>query len=105
MESIGLGRMDPGVNLYCRRVLIDQHSKSILPEWLRFLKGVMDSEDLPLNISRQSLQDNALVAKIRKVITKRFIKFMEDEAKNDAEKYQGFWKTFGIFIKEGAVGL
>ncbi|MGX9725926.1 MAG: molecular chaperone HtpG [Candidatus Electronema sp. VV] len=101
-ESIGLGRMDPGVNLYCRRVLIDQHSKNILPEWLRFLKGVVDSEDLPLNISRQSLQDNALVAKIRKVITKRFIKFMEEEAKNDAEKYQGFWKTFGIFIKEGA---
>lgn len=101
-ESIGLGRMDPGVNLYCRRVLIDQHSKNILPEWLRFLKGVVDSEDLPLNISRQSLQDNALVAKIRKVITKRFIKFMEEEAKNDAEKYQGFWKTFGLFIKEGA---
>ena len=78
-ESIGLGRMDPGVNLHCRRVLIDQHSKSILPEWLRFLKGVVDSEDLPLNISRQSLQDNALVAKIRRVITKRFLKFLDEE--------------------------
>jgi TNF receptor-associated protein 1 len=100
-ESIGLGRMDPGVNLYCRRVLIDQHSKSIMPEWLRFLKGVVDSEDLPLNISRQSLQDNALVAKLRKVITKRFLKFLDEESRNDKEKYAAFWKTFGIFIKEG----
>ncbi|RWX48634.1 Histidine kinase-, DNA gyrase B-, and HSP90-like ATPase, partial [Candidatus Electrothrix communis] len=58
-ENMGMGRMEPGVNLYCQKVLIDQHSKSILPEWLRFLKGVVDSEDLPLNISRQSLQDNA----------------------------------------------
>ena len=101
MESIGLGRMDPGVNLHCRRVLIDQHSKSILPDWLRFLKGVVDSEDLPLNISRQSLQDNALVAKIRRVITKRFLKFLDEEAKNNKEQYAAFWKTFGIFIKEG----
>ncbi|CAK8716636.1 Chaperone protein HtpG [Candidatus Electronema halotolerans] len=100
-ESIGLGRMDPGVNLHCRRVLIDQHSKSILPEWLRFLKGVVDSEDLPLNISRQSLQDNALVAKIRRVITKRFLKFLDEEARNEKEQYATFWKTFGIFIKEG----
>ncbi|MCW5205789.1 molecular chaperone HtpG [Desulfobulbus sp. F5] len=100
-ESIGLGRMDPGVNLYCRRVLIDQHSKSIMPEWLRFLKGVVDSEDLPLNISRQSLQDNALVAKLRRVITKRFLKFLDEEARSNKEQYVSFWKTFGIFIKEG----
>jgi molecular chaperone HtpG len=100
-ESIGLGRMDPGVNLHCRRVLIDQHSKSILPEWLRFLKGVVDSEDLPLNISRQSLQDNALVAKIRRVITKRFLKFLDEEAQNNKEQYKTFWKTFGSFMKEG----
>ncbi|MCW5213043.1 molecular chaperone HtpG [Desulfobulbus sp. TB] len=100
-ENMGMGRMDPGVNLYCQKVLIDQHSKSILPEWLRFIKGVVDSEDLPLNISRQSLQDNALVMKLRKVITKRFLKHMAEEAKKDNEKYLTFWKTFGIFIKEG----
>ncbi len=100
-ETLGMGRMQPGVNLYCQRVLIDQHSENILPEWLRFVKGVVDSEDLPLNISRQALQDNALVAKIRRVITKRFIKFLAEEAKKDAEKYEKFWKTFGIFIKEG----
>ncbi len=101
LETLGMGRMQPGVNLYCQKVLIDQHSENILPEWLRFLKGVVDSEDLPLNISRQALQDNALVYKLRKVITKRFLKFLKEEAKNDTEKYNGFWKSFGIFIKEG----
>jgi HSP90 family molecular chaperone len=101
-EVFGFGKVDPGVNLYCQRILIDQHSKNILPDWLRFLKGVVDSEDLPLNISRQALQDNALVSKLRKVITKRFLKHLEEEAKNDAEKYLKFWKTFGIYLKEGA---
>ncbi|WP_136795258.1 molecular chaperone HtpG [Desulfosediminicola ganghwensis] len=101
-EVLGFGKMDPGVNLYCQRILIDQHSKNILPEWLRFLKGVVDSEDMPLNISRQALQDNALVAKLRKVVTKRFLKYLIEEAKKDEEKYLEFWKTFGIFIKEGA---
>lgn len=99
-EVLGMGRMPPGVNLYCQKVLIDQHSENILPEWLRFLKGVVDSEDLPLNISRQSLQDNSLVAKLRRVLTKRIIKFFNEEAENDADKYQQFWRTFGIFIKE-----
>ena len=102
MEVFGFGKTDPGVNLYCQRILIDQHSKNILPEWLRFLKGVVDSEDLPLNISRQSLQDNALVNKLRKVITKRFLKHLEEEARNEPEKYHKFWETFGIFLKEGA---
>ena len=100
-ETLGMGRMQSGVNLYCQRVLIDQHSENILPEWLRFVKGVVDSEDLPLNISRQALQDNALVAKIRRVLTKRFIKFLAQQATIDSEKYEKFWKTFGIFIKEG----
>ncbi len=100
-EIMGFGRVDPGVNLYCQKILIDQHSENILPEWLRFLKGVVDSEDLPLNISRQALQDNALVAKLRKVITKRFLKFIDEEAKKDEEAYLKFWKTFGIYFKEG----
>ncbi len=100
-EIMGFGRVSPGVNLYCQRILIDQHSESILPEWLRFLKGVVDSEDLPLNISRQALQDNALVAKIRRVLTKRFLKFLAEEAKKDEEAYLKFWETFGIYLKEG----
>ncbi|HSO08482.1 MAG TPA: molecular chaperone HtpG [Desulfoprunum sp.] len=101
-EVMGFGRMESGVNLYCQRILIDQHSENILPEWLRFLKGVVDSEDLPLNISRQALQDNALVGKLSRVITKRFLKYLEEEAKRDADAYLAFWKTFGIFLKEGA---
>lgn len=101
LEIMGFGRVSPGVNLYCQRILIDQHSETILPEWLRFLKGVVDSEDLPLNISRQALQDNALVAKIRKVITKRFLKFLAEEAKKDEEGYLKFWEIFGIYLKEG----
>ncbi len=101
LEIMGFGKISPGVNLYCQRILIDQHSENILPEWLRFLKGVIDSEDLPLNISRQALQDNALVAKIRRVISKRFLKFLEDEAKKDEAAYLEFWETFGIYLKEG----
>ena len=88
-EIMGMGRMQPGVNLYCQKVLIDQHSENILPEWLRFLKGVVDSEDLPLNISRQALQDNALVGKLRKVVTKSFIKFLEEEAERDSRQIPG----------------
>jgi molecular chaperone HtpG len=72
IERLGFGRMKSGVNLYCQKVLIEQHSENILPEWLRFLKGVVDSEDLPLNISRQALQDSALVAKLKQVLTKSF---------------------------------
>lgn len=101
-ETMGFGRMDPGVSLYCQKVLIEQHSKDILPEWLRFVKGVIDSEDLPLNISRQALQDNALVAKIKKIITTRFLKNLAEQAKNEPETYEKIWKEFGIFLKEGA---
>lgn len=103
IERLGFGRMDPGVNLYCQRVLIEQHSKNILPEWLRFVKGVIDSEDLPLNISRQALQDSALVAKINRVISKRLLKYLAELAKNEPETYEKFWQTFGSFLKEGAI--
>jgi len=101
-ERLGFGRTTPGVNLYCQKVLIEQHSDHILPEWLRFLKGVVDSEDVPLNISRQALQDSTLVTKIRKVLTSRFLKFLAEQAKADPEKYLTFWKQFGYFLKEGA---
>jgi len=100
-EVMGFGRVESGVNLYCQRILIDQHSENVLPDWLRFLKGVVDSEDLPLNISRQSLQDNALLAKLRKVITKRFLKYLDEQAQEDPETYLSFWKTFGVYLKEG----
>jgi len=101
-EKLGFSRTEPSVSLYCRKVLIDAKPKDLLPEWLRFLKGVVDSEDLPLNISRETMQDRALIEKLNKVITKRFLKFLEEEAKNRAEAYQDFYTQFGIFLKEGA---
>lgn len=100
-ERYGFGRMEPGVSLYCRKILIQQHSKDILPEWLRFVRGVVDSEELPLNISRETMQDSALISKLRRVLTKRFIKFLNEQAKEDTKKYDEFWQNFGMFIKEG----
>jgi len=100
-EQMGFGKVDPGVSLYCKKVLIDSKPEGLLPDWMRFLKGVVDSADLPLNISRESMQDSALANKIGQVITGRFIKMLEDESKKDADKYQEFYKTFSLFIKEG----
>ena len=101
-EKLGFARTEASVALYCRKVLIDAKPKLLLPEWLRFLKGVVDSEDLPLNISRETMQDKALIEKLNKVITKRFLKFLDDEAKNRPETYAEFYAEFGLFLKEGA---
>ncbi len=100
-EKLLSGPVDPGVSLYCKKVLIAEQPKGLLPEWLRFLKGVIDSADLPLNISRESMQDSALVQKINRLITKRFLKSLESEAKDDSEKYDAFFTKFNRFIKEG----
>ena len=100
-ERAGLGRIDPGVALYCRKVLIDSKPDELLPEWMRFTKGVVDCEDLPLNISRETMQDKSLLQKLGKVITKRFLKFLAEEAKKRPEQYQEFFDKFGFFIKEG----
>jgi len=100
-ERSGYGRIDPGVALHCRKVLIDAKPKELLPEWLRFLKGVIDSADLPLNISRETMQDNGLTQKISRVITKRYLKFLGEEAKKRPEQYAEFFKNCGFFLKEG----
>ncbi len=101
MEGFGFGRMEPGVALYCRKVLIDSEPKNLLPDWLRFVRGVVDSADLPLNISRESMQDSTLIQKLNKVITKRFLKLLEEKAKKEPEVYDDFWSKFGLFLKEG----
>jgi TNF receptor-associated protein 1 len=101
-EKLGFARLEPSVALHCRKVLIDAKPKDLLPEWLRFLKGVIDSEDLPLNISRETMQDKALLDKLGKVITKKFLKMLEDEAAQRADGYAEFYREFGIFLKEGA---
>src|ERR1017187_7275794 len=101
-EKLGLARLEPAVALYCRKVMIDARPKDLLPEWLRFLKGVVDSEDLPLNISRETMQDRSLVEKLNRVITNRFLKFLDEEAKSRPEPYDEFYREFGVFLKEGA---
>ena len=101
MEGFGFGRMEPGVSLYCRKVLIDSEPKNLLPEWLRFVRGVVDSADLPLNISRESMQDSSLIQKLNKVLTKRFLKTLEEKAQKEPEVYAKFWQDFGLFLKEG----
>ncbi len=100
-EQFGMGQMEAGVSLYCRKVLIDAKPQKLLPEWLRFLRGVIDSADLPLNISRETMQDTALIQKLNKLITKRFLKFLATQAKNDPEAYLDFYTKFGRFLKEG----
>lgn len=101
MERLGFGRTDPGVSLYSRRVLIDASPKNLLPEWARFLKGVVDSADIPLNISRETMQDSSLVRKLNSAITRRFIRFLEQSSTDDPKSYGDFYGKFGFFIKEG----
>lgn len=102
-ERFGFGPVQPGVALYCKRVLIDPQPEGLLPEWLRFVRGVIDSADLPLNISRESMQDSALVKKLGQVVTKRLLKFLEKKASDDVEAYRAFYQGFSRFIKEGIV--
>ncbi len=101
MERFGMNKMEPAVALYCKKVLIDPAPKGLLPDWMRFVKGVIDSADLPLNISRETMQDSALVRKIGSVISKRVIKMFEKEATDNPEKYAAFYKKFDRLIKEG----
>ena len=102
LEQFGFGRTELGVNLYCKKVLIQEKPPLVLPEWLRFLRGVMDSEELPLNISRETMQDSALISKLNKAVTSRFLKFLDGQATSEPEKYKEFWEKFNFFIKEGA---
>ena len=101
VEALGMTRAKSEVNLYCRKVLIEAKAKGLFPEWLRFLRGVVDSEDLPLNISRETMQDSALMQKLNRVLTGRFLKFLDEEAKADAEKYAKFFAEHGHCLKEG----
>lgn len=100
-KIFGPGNLTSHVALYCKKVLIDPQPQGLLPEWLRFLSGVVDSADLPLNISRESMQDSGLLKKLNRTVTNRFLKFLEKEAKNSAETYEKFYLEFSRFLKEG----
>ena len=103
LEQFGLMKLKPQVNLYCRKILVQQHAENLLPEYFRFVTGVVDSADLPLNISRETLQDNAVFRKLGRFLTNRFIKHLAKEATDDPERYADFWNRFGAFIKEGMI--
>jgi molecular chaperone HtpG len=90
-----------GIKLYVKRVFILDNCKEILPEYLRFVKGVVDSEDLPLNVSREILQKNPVVDRIRKALTSKILGRLSDMAQNEPEHYKTFWKSFGQVLKEG----
>jgi molecular chaperone HtpG len=91
-----------GLHLYVRRVLIMEHCEDLLPSYLRFVRGVVDSADLPLNVSRQRLQEDRHIAQIRKWLTRKVLDSFEDMLKNEPETYDKFWKNFGRVLKEGA---
>jgi TNF receptor-associated protein 1 len=103
----GLFDMSPqteaGVGLYCRKVLIKNKAENILPKWLRFCKGVVDSEDIPLNLSRELLQESALIRKLRTVLTNRVLRFLHDKSVKEKEEYDRFYRDYSIFLKEGII--
>ncbi|MEW6653211.1 MAG: molecular chaperone HtpG [Bacteroidota bacterium] len=94
-------RENYGLDLYVRRVLIQHKNKDLLPEYLSFVKGVVDSEDLPLNISRETLQENVVFTKIASSVTSNILSYLLDKAKNDADGYVEFWKEHGKIFKLG----
>ena len=94
-------RKDDGLKLYSRNILIDEYNKDLLPEYLRFVQGIVDSEDLPLNVSRETVQSSGLMPLLKRVVTGQVFKELESLAKNDTEKYQSFWQEFGGYLKQG----
>ena len=100
-DLFGFNREDYGLDLYVRRVLIQHKNKDLLPEYLSFVKGVVDSEDLPLNISRETLQENVIFTKIANSITNQVLSYLLKKAKDEPEKYAEFWKEHGRVFKLG----
>jgi molecular chaperone HtpG len=92
-----------GVQLYVKRVFIMDRAAELLPPWLRFMRGLVDSADLPLNVSRELLQNNRTVEKIKAALVKRTLDLLEDLAANKPPEYADFWKTFGVVLKEGII--
>ena len=92
-----------GIQLYVKRVFIMDKAAELLPPYLRFMRGLVDSSDLPLNVSRELLQNNRTVEKIKSALVKRSLDLLEDLAANKPQEYAEFWKTFGVVLKEGII--
>lgn len=90
-----------GVNLYVKRVFIQENCEELIPKYLRFMKGVVDVDDLPLNVSREVIQKNPVLDKIESNLTRKTLQLFRDLGEKDAEKYEKLWRDFGMFLKEG----
>lgn len=101
MDVWGYNREDYGLDLYVRRVLIQHQNKDLLPEYLNFVKGVVDSEDLPLNISRETLQENVIFSKIASSVTSQILSHLATMAEKEEDKFKSFWKEHGKTFKMG----
>jgi molecular chaperone HtpG len=100
--ELRLGMKHRGVRLYVKRVLVMEDCEEIVPEWLRFVVGVIDSDDLPLNVSREILQQSSAVRTIKKQVVKHALDALEGLAKEKADDYATAWRAFGVFLKQGA---
>jgi molecular chaperone HtpG len=94
-------RKQDGLSLYARKVLIQEYNTDLLPEYLRFVVGVVDSEDIPLNVSREAVQSSRIMSQLKRLLTSKTLDHLNSLASDQPEKYAKFWSTFGRFVKEG----
>ncbi len=100
-HAIYSDRKDFGLKLYARKVLIQEYTRDLLPDFFRFIQGVVDSEDIPLNVSRESFQSTKAISQIKKILTSKVIDHIQKLSENEPDKFKKFWEVFGFFIKEG----
>lgn len=101
LERMGFGRADHGLHLCAKRVLVQNDNRDLLPDYLRFLRGIVDSADLPLNVSREALQDSTVFMKMRRVITKKVLDHLDSLAADEPSQYADFYREFGSILREG----
>jgi molecular chaperone HtpG len=101
IERLGFGRSEHGLNLCARRIFVQHDCRDLVPEYFRFLYGLVDSEDLPLNVSRETLQDNTIIRRIRNTLVKGVLDRLHQMAEEKPEDYLKFYEQFGMFLKEG----
>ena len=100
-QNVFSARKEEGLKLYARKVLIQEYSRDLLPEYFRFVQGVVDSEDLQLNVSREAIQSNRVITQLKRVITSKVFEILKKLAADHPEDYQKFWENFSRYIKEG----
>ncbi|GAB5441582.1 MAG: molecular chaperone HtpG [Fuerstiella sp.] len=101
LERMGFGKNEHGLHLCAKRILVQNDNRDLLPDYLRFLRGIVDSADLPLNVSREALQDNTIFRKMKKVLTKKVLDHLDSMADEDRETYLKFYREFGSTLREG----